>query len=67
MDILFGLVWVLGIALAIAWICLPFALFGIKPLLRQLHQDNERIIGQLQVIADQLEAAPAPNEGAPPS
>lgn len=29
-------VWLLGIFVLIAWILLPFAMFGIKPLLREL-------------------------------
>jgi hypothetical protein len=29
-------VWLLGIFVLIAWILLPFAMFGIKPLLRDL-------------------------------
>ena len=28
--------WLLGIVLVIAWILLPFAMFGLKPLLRDL-------------------------------
>jgi hypothetical protein len=29
-------VWLFGFVLLIAWIALPFAMFGIKPLLREL-------------------------------
>jgi hypothetical protein len=29
-------VWLLGVFVLIAWILLPFAMFGIKPLLREL-------------------------------
>lgn len=29
-------VWLFGLVLLIAWIALPFAMFGIKPLLREL-------------------------------
>lgn len=39
MDSLAGMmavVWLLGLVVAIAWIILPFAMFGIKPLLREL-------------------------------
>ena len=29
-------VWLFGLVLLVAWIALPFAMFGIKPLLREL-------------------------------
>jgi len=32
----FALLWLFGAVLLIAWIALPFAMFGIKPLLREL-------------------------------
>jgi hypothetical protein len=41
-----GLVWIaivaLAVALCIAWIIVPFALIGIKPLLRQLIDETRR-------------------------
>lgn len=41
-----GLFWlavfVFGVVLAIAWIVLPFALIGTKPLLRQLIAETKR-------------------------
>ncbi|MDE2358095.1 MAG: hypothetical protein KGL70_01780 [Betaproteobacteria bacterium] len=35
-------VWIFGIILAIAWIILPFALIGTKPLLRELLAEMKR-------------------------
>lgn len=34
--------WILALILVIIWIALPFAVFGIKPLLRQLIQEQRR-------------------------
>lgn len=37
------IVWVIGaIVLLIAWILLPFAMFGLKPLLRELIREQKR-------------------------
>jgi uncharacterized protein YoxC len=47
-----GLLWValvvFGLILAIAWIILPFALIGTKPLLRQLIAEVQRTNALLQ-------------------
>jgi cytochrome b subunit of formate dehydrogenase len=47
-----GLVWlaliIFGFILAIAWIILPFALIGTKPLLRQLIAETQRTNALLQ-------------------
>ena len=47
-----GFVWValviFGLVLAIAWIILPFALIGTKPLLRQLIAEVQRTNALLQ-------------------
>jgi len=36
------IVWVFGLILAVAWIVLPLALIGTKPLLRQLIAEVQR-------------------------
>lgn len=36
-------VWVFAIILIIVWILLPFAMFGIKPLLRQILDEQRRL------------------------
>ncbi|HVO90916.1 MAG TPA: hypothetical protein VMV45_20440 [Casimicrobiaceae bacterium] len=41
-SIVWMIVWVLGVILTIAWIILPFALIGTKPLLRQLIAEQQR-------------------------
>lgn len=45
-------VWLLGLVLVIAWALLPFAMFGMKPLLRELIAETKR-------TNDLLEAARA--------
>lgn len=42
----------LGTVLAIAWILLPFAMFGMKPLLRQLVTEQQRTNELLRAIAE---------------
>ena len=42
------LVVMLAIALLLLWICLPFALFGTKPLLRELIQEVRKTNALLQ-------------------
>lgn len=42
----------LGTVLAIAWILLPFAMFGMKPLLRQLVAEQQRTNELLRAIAE---------------
>jgi hypothetical protein len=41
-SILWLVIWIFGVILAIAWIILPFALIGTKPLLRQLIAEVQR-------------------------
>ena len=57
--------WLLGLALAVLWICLPFAVFGLKALvvqaigeaekantlLRQLCEQNRVLMEQQRVLA----------------
>lgn len=33
---LMGILWIFGLVMAVVWLLLPFAMFGIKPLLRQI-------------------------------
>lgn len=51
----FGLVLlltVLGIALAVAWVLLPFAMFGTKPILRDLLEEQRRTNALLREMRD---------------
>jgi hypothetical protein len=62
-----GLVWlalvILGLILAIAWIILPFALIGTKPLLRRILDEQIRMNALLASLA----AARRPQAPNPPS
>jgi heme exporter protein D len=62
-----GLVWlalgILGLILAIAWIILPFALIGTKPLLRRILDEQIRMNALLASLA----AARRPQTPKPPS
>lgn len=43
--------WLLGLFVVIAWILLPFAMFGIKPLLRELiaaTKETNRLLSEQQ-------------------
>jgi hypothetical protein len=43
--------WLLGVFVLIAWILLPFAMFGIKPLLRELivaSKETNRLLSEQQ-------------------
>ncbi len=42
MGTLVVVAWVFLIILAILWICMPFAIFGTKPLLRQLLAEQKK-------------------------
>lgn len=46
------LVVLVGTVLAIAWILLPFAMFGMKPLLRQLLAEQQRTNELLRALAE---------------
>lgn len=37
-----AVIWILGIVLVVVWILLPFAVFGVKPLLRELLREQRR-------------------------
>jgi hypothetical protein len=62
-----GLVWlalvIFGLILAIAWIILPFALIGTKPLLRRILDEQIRMNALLASLA----AARRPQTPKPPS
>jgi len=62
-----SLVWlalvILGLILAIAWIILPFALIGTKPLLRRILDEQIRMNALLATLA----AARRPQTPKPPS
>lgn len=50
-----GLVWVLFVALlTILWILVPFAIFGIKPLLRELIREQKATQALLTTISQQV-------------
>ena len=50
-----GLVWVLFVALlTILWIMVPFAIFGIKPLLRDLIREQKATQALLTTISQQV-------------
>lgn len=60
---------VVVLLLVLVWILLPFALFGVKPLLRRLLAEQQRTNELLQQVADaraalaparRLEAQPSP-------
>lgn len=59
------ILWLLGVFVFIAWILLPFAMFGIKPLLRDLiaaTRETNRLLAATQALR------PAPtSETLPPS
>ncbi|WP_159680442.1 hypothetical protein [Luteimonas sp. 9C] len=50
-----GLLWMLFVAvLAILWILVPFAIFGIKPLLRDLIREQKTTQALLTTISQQV-------------
>lgn len=50
-----GLVWMLfALVLAILWILVPFAIFGIKPLLRELIREQKATQALLTTISQQV-------------
>ncbi len=50
-----GLVWMLFVGLlAILWILVPFAIFGIKPLLRELVREQKATQALLTTISQQV-------------
>lgn len=50
-----GLVWMLfALVLAILWILVPFAIFGIKPLLRDLIREQKATQALLTTISQQV-------------
>ncbi|MEJ8846367.1 hypothetical protein [Variovorax rhizosphaerae] len=53
--------WLFLIVLAILWICMPFAIFGTKPLLRELLAEQKKTNKLLQ---DQVDRAKAIREAA---
>ena len=60
------ILWLLGVFVFIAWILLPFAMFGIKPLLRDLIaaiRDTNRLLAATQAVRP----APLPETSPPPS
>lgn len=55
--------WLLGIFVLIAWILLPFAMFGIKPLLRDLvtaTKETNRLLAAAQTSSPPLTAERSP-------
>jgi hypothetical protein len=66
----FGLVWALFlVVLAILWVLVPFAIFGIKPLLREVcdHQKKtNQILATLLAQAEVTQTIPAKAVESPP-
>lgn len=60
MGVMMLVLTLLGVVLAIAWILLPFAMFGMKPLLRELIEETKRTNALLEAAS---RAAPV---GSPP-
>ena len=57
------ILWLLGVFVFIAWILLPFAMFGIKPLLRDLlaaTKETNRLLAAAQVSPPALMAEKSP-------
>ena len=57
------ILWVLGVFVFIAWILLPFAMFGIKPLLRDVvaaTNEPNRLVAAAQVSPPALMAEKSP-------
>lgn len=53
---------VVGIVLAIAWVLMPLALFGTKPLLRQLIAETRRTNQLLESMTPSAPAAQRPSQ-----
>lgn len=50
----FGLAfWIVGLVMAVLWICLPFAVFGSKALIREAIGEARKANALLQQIAEQ--------------
>ena len=57
------ILWLLGVFVFIAWILLPFAMFGIKPLLRDLTaatRETNRLLAVAQASSPVLTAEKSP-------
>lgn len=52
-------VWLLALLIAILWILMPFAIFGSKPLLRELIAEQKRTNALLQEAAERARVQPA--------
>ena len=58
-----GLVWMLFVGLlAILWVLVPFAIFGIKPLLRELIREQKATQALLTTISQQVYPFPVTPE-----
>jgi len=68
MDGLVGagvVMWLFLIVLAILWICMPFAIFGTKPLLHELLAEQKKTNKLLQDQADRAKAIREPAQALP--
>jgi len=54
-NLLTGAASFLFLLIAIAWIVLPFALFGTKPILRDIEETNDAILEEMRSIRELLE------------
>lgn len=57
---------VLGVVLMIAWIIMPFAIIGTKPILRSLLQEQRKTNELLEVLADRQAGASTFPSDTPP-
>lgn len=62
-----AIVWIIAVVIAILWICMPFALFGTKPILRELLAEQRKTNKLLAEAAERARAqAVAPGPTAAP-
>ena len=52
-------VWVLAFIIAVLWVLMPFAIFGTKPILRELLAEQKRTNALLQEAAERARVQPA--------
>jgi len=52
-----GVMLLVGIVLTILWLLVPFAIFGIKPLLRQVLAEQRRATAAMELLAEQIHTA----------
>lgn len=53
----------LALVVSILWICMPFAIFGTKPILRELLAEQRKTNKLLSEAAERARGRPAPSAG----